>query len=26
VEVAPLIEKNYDEIHEICAKGNALIH
>ena len=22
----PLIEKKYDEIHEICEKGNALIH
>ena len=26
VEVAPLIERKYDEIHEICEKGNALIH
>jgi hypothetical protein len=26
VEVAPLIEQKYDEIHEICEKGNALIH
>ena len=25
-EVTPLIEKKYDEIHEICEKGNALIH
>ena len=25
-EVAPLIEQKYDEIHEICEKGNALIH
>lgn len=25
-EVAPLIERKYDEIHEICEKGNALIH
>jgi len=25
-EVAPLIEKKYEEIHEICEKGNALIH
>ena len=25
-EITPLIEKKYDEIHEICAKGNALIH
>ena len=26
VEVAQLIELKYDEIHEICAKGSALIH
>ena len=26
VEIAPHIEKKYDEIHEICEKGNALIH
>ena len=26
VEVAPLIEQKYDEIHEICEKGNALLH
>ncbi|MCL2747457.1 MAG: hypothetical protein FWE59_02235 [Oscillospiraceae bacterium] len=26
VEVVPLIEKKYDEIHEICEKGNALLH
>ena len=25
-EVAPLIEQKYDKIHEICEKGNALIH
>ena len=25
-EVAPLIEQKYDEIHEICEKGNALLH
>ena len=25
-EVTPLIEKKYDEIYEICEKGNALIH
>ena len=25
-EVAPLIEQKYDEAHEICEKGNALIH
>jgi Flp pilus assembly protein TadB len=25
-EVAPLIERKYDEIHEICEKGSALIH
>jgi len=25
-EVAPLIERKYDEIHEICEKGNALLH
>ena len=25
-EVIPHIEKKYDEIHEICEKGNALIH
>jgi len=25
-EITPLIEQKYDEIHEICAKGNALIH
>jgi len=24
-EVAPLIEQKYDEIHEICEKGSALI-
>ena len=26
VEVIPLIEKKYDEIHDICEKGNSLIH
>jgi len=26
VDVAPLIEQKYDEIHEICEKGNALLH
>ena len=26
VVVAPIIEQKYDEIHEICEKGNALIH
>ena len=26
VVVAPLIEQKYDEIHEICEKGNALSH
>jgi len=26
VEVVPLIEQKYDEVHEICEKGNALIH
>ena len=26
VKVAPLIERKYDEIHEICEKGNALLH
>ena len=26
VEVEPLIEQKYDEIHEICEKGNALLH
>ena len=26
VEVAPLIDQKYDEIHEICEKGSALIH
>jgi len=25
-EVTPLMEQKYDEIHEICEKGNALIH
>jgi len=25
-EITPLIEQKYDEIHEICAKGNALLH
>ena len=25
-EVEPLIEQKYEEIHEICEKGNALIH
>jgi len=25
-EVSPLIEKKYDEIYDICEKGNALIH
>ena len=25
-EVTPLIEQKYDEIHEICEKGNALLH
>jgi len=25
-EVAPHIEKKYDEIHDICEKGNALLH
>jgi len=25
-EVIPLIEQKYDEVHEICEKGNALIH
>jgi hypothetical protein len=25
-EVAPLIENKYDEIHEICEKGNTLVH
>jgi len=25
-DVTPLIEQKYDEIHEICAKGSALIH
>ena len=25
-EITPLIEKKYDEIHEICEKGSALIH
>ena len=25
-DVAPLIEQKYDEIHEICEKGNALVH
>jgi len=25
-EVTPLIERKYDEIHDICEKGNALIH
>ena len=24
--VTPLIEQKYDEIHEICEKGNALLH
>jgi len=26
VVIAPLIEQKYDEIHEICEKGSALIH
>ena len=26
IEVTPLIEQKYDEAHEICEKGNALIH
>ena len=26
VEISPLIELKYDEIYEICEKGNALIH
>jgi hypothetical protein len=26
VEVAPLIEQKYDEIHEICEKGSSLMH
>lgn len=26
IEVVPLIEKKYNEIHEICEKGNALLH
>ena len=26
VEVAPLIEQKYDEVHGICEKGNSLIH
>jgi Flp pilus assembly protein TadB len=26
LEVTPLIEQKYDEIHEICEKGRALIH
>ena len=25
-EIAPLVEQKYDEIHEICEKGNALLH
>ena len=25
-DIAPLIEQKYDEIHEICEKGNALVH
>jgi len=25
-EVAPLVERKYDEVHEICEKGNALVH
>ena len=25
-EVAPLIEQKYDDIHDICEKGNSLIH
>ena len=25
-EVLPLIEQKYDEIHEVCEKGNALLH
>jgi len=25
-EITPLIDQKYDEIHEICAKGNALLH
>ena len=25
-EVVPLIEQKYDEIHEICEKGNVLLH
>jgi len=26
LEVTPLIEQKYDEVHEICEKGNALLH
>jgi hypothetical protein len=26
VDVGPLIERKYDEIHEICEKGNTLLH
>ena len=26
IEIAPLIEQKYNDIHEICEKGNALIH
>ena len=26
MEVAPLVERKYDEIHEICEKGNKLLH
>ena len=26
VDVTPLIDQKYDEIHDICEKGNALIH
>jgi Flp pilus assembly protein TadB len=25
-EIAPLIEQKYDDVHEICEKGNALLH
>jgi len=26
MQITPLIEQKYDEMHEICEKGNALIH
>ena len=26
IEIAPLIEQKYDEVHELCEKGNALNH